>query len=87
MFVPPAAVTIGEDAVNKDEDRVGGVVGVPEVVPASLRNGRWFLFKWLGPITHCLELSPKMNPVVKKNFAVFPVLDWIAIRTAYIRFA
>jgi hypothetical protein len=24
----------------------------------------------------------KMNPVVKKNFAVFPVLDWIATLTA-----
>lgn len=24
----------------------------------------------------------KMNPVVKKNFAVFPFLDWIATLTA-----
>jgi hypothetical protein len=26
----------------------------------------------------------KMNPVLKKNFAVFPVLDWIATLTAHI---
>ncbi|OGP21094.1 MAG: hypothetical protein A2038_09420 [Deltaproteobacteria bacterium GWA2_57_13] len=26
----------------------------------------------------------KLNPVVKKNFAVFPVLDWIATLTAHI---
>jgi len=26
----------------------------------------------------------KMNPVLKKNFAVFPVLDWIAAITAHI---
>ena len=25
-----------------------------------------------------------MNPVLKKNFAVFPVLDWIATLAAYI---
>jgi Putative transposase len=25
-----------------------------------------------------------MNPVLKKNFAVFSVLDWIATRTAHI---
>ena len=26
----------------------------------------------------------KMNPVLKKNFAVFPVLDWILAITAHI---
>ena len=26
----------------------------------------------------------KMNPVLKKNFAVFPVLDWIATLAAHI---
>ena len=26
----------------------------------------------------------KMNPVVKKNFAIFPVLDWILAITAHI---
>jgi hypothetical protein len=26
----------------------------------------------------------KMNPVLKKNFAVFPVLDWIATLTTHI---
>jgi len=26
----------------------------------------------------------KMNPVLKKNFAIFPVLDWILAVTAHI---
>ena len=26
----------------------------------------------------------KMNPILKKNFAVFPVLDWIATLTTHI---
>jgi hypothetical protein len=26
----------------------------------------------------------KMNPVSKRNFAIFPVLDWIAILTAHV---
>jgi hypothetical protein len=26
----------------------------------------------------------KMNPTLKRNFAVFPVLDWIASITAHI---
>ncbi len=26
----------------------------------------------------------KMNPIVKKNFAIFPILDWIATLTAHI---
>ena len=27
---------------------------------------------------------PKMNPTIRRNFALFPVLDWIAAITAHI---
>ena len=57
---------------------------MPQVVPANLRDGRRFLFKWLGLIPHCLDPSSKVNPVVKKNLPVFPVLDWMATLTAQI---
>ncbi|PYJ64880.1 MAG: hypothetical protein DME76_19240 [Verrucomicrobia bacterium] len=36
------------------------------------------------PQTKTVLYRSKMNPVLKKNFAVFPVLDWIATLTTHI---
>lgn len=34
--------------------------------------------------TKTVVYRSKMNPVTRRNFAVFPVLDWIAALTAHI---
>jgi len=36
------------------------------------------------PKTQAVLYRSKMNPVLKRNFEVFPVLDWIAALTAHI---